>query len=63
MLVPISEIIASFACFVDHLADNEKGQQVYDDEEDAVGYNYSFFHFMLMLASLYAMMVLTSWYK
>ncbi|XP_062322570.1 serine incorporator 1 [Osmerus eperlanus] len=34
-----------------------------DDEEEAVTYNYSFFHFSLCLASLYIMMTLTNWYQ
>lgn len=34
-------------------------QHVYDDEQGAVTYNYSLFHFMFVLATLYAMMTLT----
>jgi len=42
----------------------EKTQQhVYDDEENSVNYNYSLFHFMFVLATLYAMMTLTNWYQ
>lgn len=41
----------------------EDGEKVYDDEKENVAYNYSFFHLMLFLASLYIMMVLTHWYK
>jgi len=34
-------------------------QHVLDDEKSAVTYNYSLFHFMFVLATLYAMMTLT----
>lgn len=40
-----------------------KHQNVYDDEKLGVAYNYSFFHFTFLLASLYIMMVLTNWYR
>ncbi|KAM4794710.1 serine incorporator 2 [Rhinophrynus dorsalis] len=36
--------------------------RAYDNEEDTVSYSYSFFHFCLLLASLYIMMTLTNWY-
>lgn len=43
---------------------SQSGQQlVWDDEEDGVTYVYSMFHFMLMLASLYMMVMLTNWLK
>jgi hypothetical protein len=40
--------------------DEEKTHQhVYDDERSSVSYNYSLFHFMFVLATLYGMMTLT----
>lgn len=37
--------------------------QVWDNEEDGVAYNWSFFHAMFALATLYIMMTLTNWYE
>ncbi|XP_028050923.1 probable serine incorporator isoform X4 [Monomorium pharaonis] len=46
-------------------ADAEDGNEakVWDNEEEKVAYNWSFFHLMFALATLYVMMTLTNWYK
>ncbi|XP_006567799.1 probable serine incorporator isoform X3 [Apis mellifera] len=46
-------------------ADSESGNEakVWDNEEDSVAYNWSFFHLMFALATLYVMMTLTNWYQ
>uniref|UniRef100_A0A8D0B7H6 Serine incorporator 2 n=1 Tax=Salvator merianae TaxID=96440 RepID=A0A8D0B7H6_SALMN len=42
---------------------DEGVHRAYDNEEDGVTYNYTFFHICLLLASLYIMMTLTNWYR
>ena len=41
----------------------EAGHKVWDNEEDEVAYNWSLFHLMFALATLYVMMTLTNWFK
>ncbi|ELW66770.1 serine incorporator 3 [Tupaia chinensis] len=43
--------------------DDGQPRRAVDNEKEGVQYSYSFFHFMLCLASLYIMMTLTSWYS
>jgi hypothetical protein len=46
-----------------HDAEGGSDAKVWDNEEEKVSYNWSFFHLMFALATLYVMMTLTNWYK
>lgn len=48
---------------VDSFEEDSSLNRAVDNEKDGVTYSYSFFHFMLFLASLYIMMTLTNWYR
>ncbi|KAL6255774.1 hypothetical protein P5V15_013017 [Pogonomyrmex californicus] len=46
-----------------HDAEGGNDAKVWDNEEEKVAYNWSFFHLMFALATLYVMMTLTNWYE
>lgn len=58
-----SAILAESASSPDLSEESTGHRRVEDNERDMVQYSYSFFHFMLFLASLYIMMTLTNWYS
>ncbi|XP_054472217.1 serine incorporator 1 [Anoplopoma fimbria] len=58
-----STILAEGGSSPDLSEESTGPRRVEDNERDLVQYSYSFFHFMLFLASLYIMMTLTNWYS
>ncbi|XP_005452254.1 serine incorporator 1 [Oreochromis niloticus] len=58
-----SVILAEVGSTAEQSEESTGPRRVEDNERDMVQYSYSFFHFMLFLASLYIMMTLTNWYS
>lgn len=58
-----STILAEGGSSPDLSEESAGPRRLEDNERDMVQYSYSFFHFMLFLASLYIMMTLTNWYR
>ncbi|KAM6946882.1 serine incorporator 1 [Lycodopsis pacificus] len=58
-----SAILAEGGSSPDLSEESTGPRRVEDNEREMVQYSYSFFHFMLFLASLYIMMTLTNWYS
>ncbi|XP_068172251.1 serine incorporator 1 [Antennarius striatus] len=58
-----SVILAEGGSSTDVSEESTGPRRAEDNERDMVQYSYSFFHFMLFLASLYIMMTLTNWYS
>uniref|UniRef100_A0A182PZQ6 Serine incorporator n=1 Tax=Anopheles farauti TaxID=69004 RepID=A0A182PZQ6_9DIPT len=51
------------ATLSDNGSSGDAGNEVRDNEEDAVAYNWSLFHIVFITATLYVMMTLTNWYQ
>ncbi|XP_058116251.1 serine incorporator 1 isoform X2 [Anopheles ziemanni] len=47
----------------DAAAGDRNGNELRDNEEEAVAYNWSLFHVVFITATLYVMMTLTNWYQ
>ena len=64
--IEVNDNIISTTSAVNERQDNvtrDRFEMTFDDERDGVEYSYSFFLFMLSLASLYLMMSITNWYR
>nr|XP_014351973.1 PREDICTED: serine incorporator 1-like [Latimeria chalumnae] len=60
------ELTALEVVSIDSVSIEEGCEEVHrfqDTEKEGIQYSYSLFHFMLFLASLYVMMMLTNWYR
>lgn len=57
----LNAAVESGALPMSSLNAREEGKYPQDDEQDGVLYNYSFFHFVFLIAAMYLAMLITNW--